>query len=495
MLKPSLVVSMLFVSARAFAQPNADQPPVPPTPPTDPTPPTPPAESPPPVIVPVAPMPPEHHDEDKKKEDKKKEDKPVLHSKFDATLYGFVEVDSIFDSTQGLNDLAGNAAIARPNTYTGDHGQTMFGARNSRIGIKLAAPVEDDIKASAQLEMDFLGNQAAGISEQSFWQNAPFRFRHMNVKLETPVVDVLIGQTWQLFGWQSMFHPNTVAIQGVPGQVYSRSPQIRLSKTFKSDDLQVDVAVAASRPPQRASATPDGQAGVKLTYNGRKAYHTAGSTGTALDGLAIGASVVGRRFAVDEFSAAPHSQVVRKGYGLSLDALIPIIGATKDHHENALTLTGSFTTGAGIADLYQSLSGGVGNPALANPDMTTPAPAYTPNVDNGLVLFYPDATAAGGFSLHPIQWTAELVGLQYYLPPSGKVWVSANYAHMHSDNAHLYGGAAKVWDTENWADGCLFVDLTSAVRLGGEFAWTSQKFVDGVKATDYRGQFSAFFIF
>ena len=117
----------------------------------------------------------------------KKDDKPPVHSKWDATLYGFAELDVINDSTQGFGELAGGSAIARPNTYAGDHGQTTYTTRNSRIGFKLAAPEANGIKASAQLEMDFLGNQPPGISDASLYQNPTFRIRHMNVKLETPV--------------------------------------------------------------------------------------------------------------------------------------------------------------------------------------------------------------------------------------------------------------------------------------------------------------------
>ncbi len=505
----SLLAWALLVSARASAQ-APDQPaPAPPDqpspPPSEPpAPPPPPHPAPPPappvtsavtstVTEPPAPAPKQEN----------KHELPV-HNKFDFMLYGFVEFDSIYDSTQGLGDLAGNSTIARPNTYTGDHGQTMFGARNSRIGIKAKGPDVGVVKTSAQLEMDFLGNQPgtplasnALVSEQGFWQNPGFRVRHMNVKLETPAVDILIGQYWQLFGWQTMAHPNTVQIQGIAGQIYSRSPQIRLSKKLKSGDLGLELAIAASRPPQRASATPDGQVGVKLTFDGVKALHTAGSTGTSVDGLAIGVSGVGRRFAVDEFSATPFSQRVRDGWGFAVDTLIPIIPATKDHHENALTLTSEYVNSAGIADLYQSLAGGVGNPALPNPSMASPAPTYAPNVDPNLVLWFPTTDASGNttYSLHPIQWTSYNVGLQYYLPPHGNVWVSANYAHMESSNAHLYGAPGKVWDHEDWADGNLFVDVTPAVRFGAEFSWTDQKFVDGVDAKDYRGQFSAFFLF
>jgi len=320
------------------------------------------------------------------------------------------------------------------------------------------------------------------------------RIRHMNVKLETPVVDMLIGQYWQLFGWQTLAHINTVQIQGVPGQVYSRSPQIRLSKKLDAGSVSIELAVAASRPPQRASATPDGQAGLKIGINALKAWHTAGSTGSALDSAAIGVSVVGRRFAVDDFSATPGKQVVKNGYGLSIDGLIPIVPASKDHHENAMTLSGSYVTGAGIADLYQSLSGGVSNPALPNPGMATPAPTYTPNIDPSMVMWYAD-TVNGTFSLHAVQWTSYIVGLQYYLPPAGHAWLSANYSHMSSNNAQYFGAANKVWNKEDWADGNLMFDLTAAVRMGAEFAWTSQTFVDATKAKDYRVQYSAFFVF
>ena len=495
------IASLLALGTPALAQtpdqpppppPDQTQPPTPPAPP--PTPPTPPPTT---TVVVVPPA------EPPKEAPKKDEGLPV-HNKYDVSLYGFVEFDAIHDTTQGLGDLAGNSTIARPNTYTGDHGQTMFGARNSRIGIKVGAPKYNDVKATAQLEMDFLGNQAgtplsstALVSEQAFWQNPTFRFRHMNVKLETKALDILIGQYWQLFGWQTMSHPNTVQIQGVAGQVYSRSPQIRLSKKIKAgDSASVEVAIAASRPPQRASSAPDGQAGIKLNIDALKAWHTAGSTGSSLDSAAIGVSVVGRRFAVDDFSASPGKQVTTNGYGLSVDALLPIVPAkSKEHHGGALTFTGSFVTGAGIADLYQSLNGGVGNPALPNPGMATPAPTYAPNIDGGMVQWFADAAAASGYSLHPIQWTSELAGLQYYLPPSGKVWLSANYAHMSSGNAADYGAANKIWNSEDWADGNLMFDITPAVRMGAEFSWTAQKFVDATTATDYRGQFSAFFLF
>src|SRR5262249_41663838 len=166
-----------------------------------------------------------------------------------------------------------------------------------------------------------------------------------------------------------------------------------------------------------------------------------------------------------------------------------IIPAEKDHRDNALTLTGSFVTGRGIADLYTGLTGGVSFPALPNPSMASPAPTYTPDVDNGLVVF--DAMG----NLHTIQWTSAIVGLQYYLPPTGTVWVSANVSHMESDNAAANGKAAAVFKESNWADGNLFWDVNDAVRLGLEYAWFNQTYADGSDTSNHRVQLSAFYIF
>jgi hypothetical protein len=486
LLVPFLSIAAL-APAVAHAQPAPDAQPAPAAPGGEPAPaPTDaPATSAPAPIVPAPPVeatPPEA-----------KPTAPAVTSKWDATLYGFVELDAIYDSTQGLNDSAGNAAIARPGSYTGEHGQTTYGARNSRIGFKIAAPTYNSIKATGQLEMDFLGNQPPGISEAAFFQNPTFRYRHLNVKLETPVVDILLGQYWQLFGWQTLAHPNTVEIQGIPGEVYSRAPQIRISKKIKAGDITVEAAVAASRPPQRASATPDGQAGIKLTYEKLTGLRTAGGSGTSIDAASIGVSVVGRKFGANPFLAAtPADQLTsvdRNGYGISIDALLPVIPATKAHKDNALTLTGSYVNGAGIADLYTGLSGGVSNPALPSPGGGAPAPTYTANVDNGLVLFKADGT------LHPIQWTSYIVGAQYYLPVDGKVWVSGNYSHMSSDNAHAFGDPKKVFDKSDWVDGNLFFDITPAARIGLQLSWAQQAYVDGTDAKNYRAQFSGWLIF
>ncbi|HLK38337.1 MAG TPA: hypothetical protein VKU41_16355, partial [Polyangiaceae bacterium] len=276
----------------------------------------------------------------------------VVIGKWATTLYGFVEADTILDSTRGLNDLAGNAAIARPigsagGGIAGNNDQFTMGARNSRFGVRLKAPEVHGVRTSAMLEMDFLGNQpsqqagaptpsvsqgvnSTGVGEGSFWTSPTFRIRHMNLKIETPVVDVLMGQYWQLFGWQSAYQPNTVEIQGVPGEIYSRTPQIRISKTVKASPITFEAAIAASRPVQRDSGYPDGQAGLRLAVDSWTGVQTVGSAGTQISPLSVAVTGLLRNVSVNEFKA---KQVNTNDLGLgaiAVDGFVPVIPGTKE---------------------------------------------------------------------------------------------------------------------------------------------------------------------
>jgi hypothetical protein len=418
-----------------------------------------------------------------------------IKGKWNPVLYGFVEFDSIHDSTQSFNDLQGNGVIAKPTTYAGQHARTTFGIRNSRLGFKLTAPESNGIKTTGILEMDFLGNQPSNppaTSEGAFFASPTFRVRHFAMKLETPYVDVLMGQYWQLFGWQSYFHPNTVELQGVLGQVYSRSPQVRVSHMFKSAPINLELAVAASRPPQRDSATPDGQAGIRLLINDWKGVHTMGGTGTAADAAAIGVSGVLRRFVVPQYAAAPADSHKTFGWGISTDLLLPIIPASMEDRANALSLTGSWVVGRGISDLFTGLTDGniASWPLPAAANGTTPT--YAADIDNGLLEVAQDGT------FHPIHWQVFMAGLQYYLPPTGHVWISANYSNMKSNNILEYvnpSARGALFDKAQRYDGNLFWDVNVATRLGVAYAHVKQTFGDNTYQTNRRFMLTGWLLF
>jgi hypothetical protein len=426
----------------------------------------------------------------------------VVMGKWATTLYGFVEADNIYDSTRSYNDLSGNAQVARASSEAGQNGRFTMGARNSRIGFRIKAPeISGSIRTTAMLEMDFLGTQLpVGNSGQgyqgtegAFFTNPTFRIRHMNFKIETPVVDVLAGQYWQLFGWQPSFMPNTVDIQGVPGELYSRTPQIRISKTIKAEPVIIELAVGAFRPFQRDSSTPDGEAGLRLGLDSWMGMQTIGATGSQLSPLSVAVTGLYRHVAVDNFDPAPsYTNSLTMG-AFAIDGFIPVIPASKTRKGNTLSLTAEFAHGSGFSDMYTGLTGGVAFPNLPLPPGSAPGTAATPfaaDIDNGVVTY--DANGV----LHAIDWQSYMLGAQYYLPGlDGKVWLSGQYMHMFSDNIAQYGTASKLTSVYDWFDVNLFVDPVPAVRVGIEYANFNTQYVDGQHAINHRGQLSGFYIF
>jgi hypothetical protein len=446
----------------------------------------------------------------------------LVVGRWSTTLYGFAEADFIHDSTQSFNDLAGNAQVQRPGghpppppaaqtTYAGDNGRTTFSVRNSRFGLRIRAPETSGIRVSGMLEMDLLGTQLPigtgnpyNGSENSFFTSPTLRVRHAMMRVETPVIDVLAGQYWHLFGWQSVYHPNTVEIQGVPGQLYSRTPQLRLSKTLHWDVGTLEIAAAAMRPPARDSEVPELEGGLRFALAKWTGVTTNGATGTSVMPASIAVTGDARHITLPEFSPLPKQSVSKDMSAIAVDAFVPVLPASDEKEGNALSLNAEAATGYGIADLYTGLTGGMGFPTVPNTTGLNPAPTYPQDIDNGIVVY--DLQG----NLHAIQWTSLLVGLQYYLPGvGGRLWISANYSRMQSANTlnyarltaltnpqqSYYVSAAQVRSSEDWFDVNLFAQPVPALRVGLEYARFYDSYVDGVLAINDRVQLSGFLLF
>jgi hypothetical protein len=434
----------------------------------------------------------------------------LMLGRWSTTMYGFVEADNIWDSTESFNDSAGNASVVSGAKYGGGNGRFTMGVRNSRLGFRLRAPEYHRVRASAMIEADFLGNQAQigyvsanawQITEGAYFTNPSFRIRHMNLKLETPIVDIMFGQYWQLFGWQSVYHPNSVQIQGLPGQLYARTPQIRVSKTIKTEPVTLEIAAAMMRAPQRDSWLPEGQGGVRLAINKWTGVSTAGATGTGIQPLSVAVTADVRQFNIPPYSGKATDPTLGKtGWGVAADAFVPLIPGRKGHKNNALSVQGEFAWGYGIADMYTGLSAGALGTLNAPVPPTTKggtATAFNPDVDPSLLVF--DAAQVPRL----INTESFLVGLQYYLPINdGRVWVSSNYSRLMSNDAiFLKQTNPTARKYEDFADANLFWDATPAVRLGFEYAWfhdVSAPDYSGTKdtfAVNHRYQLSAFYIF
>ncbi|HEY4105990.1 MAG TPA: hypothetical protein VGM44_18945 [Polyangiaceae bacterium] len=419
----------------------------------------------------------------------------TLHSNgWSASIYGFAELDIMDDSSQSFIEGSLNNTLARPNTVAGDNPRVQFTARNSRLGFKIGAPEWNGIKASAVVELDFFGDEAATVRQDAGYTNGPIRMRHYYAKVETPVVDVLAGQYHDLFAWGGAgFYPNSVAFLPLMGEIYHRNPQLRISKTFASSAANFEIAVAAVRPVQRDAAAPDGQGGLRLAINGWRGASAPGASRPVSAPAAIGISGLVRRFSVTDFSPTPANPQTATGWGAAVNAFIPIIPAPANDLGNALSFTGEFTTGAGISDLYPGLSGGVGFPQLPNPNNLQAVPTYTPNIDPGIVTF--DASNR----VQPIHWSALVFNAHYHLPIADgkKLWVSGTYSILKSNNAlelTPLAGRAFVWDRGQYFDANLWWGVTPAAQVGLSFQRMQQTFGDGTASHNNRGE-GAFYLF
>ena len=433
------------------------------------------------------------------------------------TIYGFAEADFMLDSTRSFNDSLNNGVVAHIQTQAGEKARLQATIRNSRLGFKVETPALYGIRSSVLLEFDLFGNQpsinsgggSGATTEAAYFNNAALRVRHAYFKMEDDFVDVLVGQTYYLLGWQNYFFGATCGFLGLPNELFNRTVQLRLSHNFATDPISVDIAAGAFRPVQRDSAVPDGQAGLRLTINHWKGITTPGSGGTDARAASIGVSGMARSFRVDPHAPLPAKPIPLFGWAIAANVLLPIIPA-KDGTDrgNALTLTGEFVTGTGDADQYTGMTAGATMPnvyplppgifvnylAAATPQDSAAAPLigtpYTPNVDPGLVAF--DRSEG----IHTINWQTFIVGIQYYLPPTGRVFVSGNYSQGKSNNIATYYhpiapnqpwiNALGVFQSSRYLDGNIFFDLTPAVRMGLSYQRVDQLLAEGTNVHNNR---------
>lgn len=413
----------------------------------------------------------------------------LVVSKLKVTLFGFAQADFTYNSTESCQEFCSNALIQKSGTYRGDHARMVFSPRDTRFGVRFAANEEHGIRASGLIETDFFGPTAT--SEQGTWANPVLRIRHAYLKLETPYVDVLLGQTGNLFGWASNYLITGAQEPGLPGQMYQRTSQLKISKTIKtSAGVTVEVAVAAERPPQMDSGLPEGVAGLRLQFEKLTGYHTLYLSGSLTQPASIAVTGDLRGFKISELSSQPKTSHARVGGGVSVDAFLPIIPATKANRDNALSISGELVYGKGISDMYTAL-GGAGVVAPPAPPLMAGGPntVYVPNYDAGLAAY--DATG----HLELVQWTSYMVGAEFYpAGVGGKLGLFANYGHMQSNNTKKFSTAA-AREREDFIGAGFFVDPTKQTRIGLDYGYYGDHYVDGTDATNHSVMLSAWLFF
>jgi hypothetical protein len=410
-------------------------------------------------------------------------------------FFGWLELDALYDTTQSFTESVLDNTIARPHTIAGDNPRFQGTAKDSRIGYKVVAPPFEGMRASAFMEADFFGIiPTTATQDQSYTYDA-IRLRQYYARLETPVVDLLVGQTFDLYGWGGQgFFPSTPAFLGVMGEVFHRNVQLRVSKVIETAPVNLEISVAGVRPATRDSAFPDVQAGLKLTINGWQGALAQGPRTAKPSPMALAVSAVGRRLAVTDFQAITADPQIVHGWGVAADAFIPIIPVHGKDMSNGLSVTGEYSRGTGVTDLYLTLTGGALFPSLPNPKNLLPAPAYTPNIDPGIVTFDTNGLA------QTLNWQGFMVNAHYHLPlRQGKMLsISGTYSQIKSDNILALTpqmGQAFVWSKGQYIDGTAWWSITPAFQMALSYQTMAQTFGDGVIARNNRVQAGWWFFF
>ncbi len=107
--------------------------------------------------------------------------------------------------------------------------------------------------------------------------------------------------------------------------------------------------------------------------------------------------------------------------------------------------------------------------------------------------------------LHTINWQTFIVGVQYYLPPNGRIFITGNYSQGKSNNiASLYHpdsprqpwiNSAGVFESSWYADGNVFFDVTPSIRMGLSYQHVTQSLADGTSVHNERFETTFLYFF
>jgi hypothetical protein len=435
-------------------------------------------------------------------------------------LGGFAELDFIGDNTHSFPEIIGNKPVLHSNTLAGANSQFVTSPRNSRITFDVRAPERDGIKSRYFAAIDFLGNQPSvgqsGVSEFSSLTSPVARIFQMYFLVETPVVDVKIGQDWSRFGFMSQYSRGSVSVAATPANMFNRWIQASLSKRLQlTDTLSLTPVFSVERPPQADASLPSFVAGAQIAYRGLQApYMGASSSDVTLKPLSLQVTGVGRRLEAN--SGGPtnasggqpnlNSQTYATGWGVSSSVFIPVLPSRDGEMGNTAHVVMEGVTGAGIADFFNGLSWGVCSPVCGATTGTGFGGAAfgQTNIDAGLAAV---SSQTGKFEA--IRTTSMMVHGTYFLPNNGKTWVGGGYGTIYSSNANQMtctGGLAScggtvdrtlqnIYTRDSTYYAQLWHDFTPEIRAGLETIWVRTTYADGSNAENRRIQLSFFWRF
>ncbi len=183
---------------------------------------------------------------------KPKTDK-IYYKGVSITLNGFSELASIYRSHDETADISSSfSKLPFHNDKASRTGELLLTARQSRYSALIQGDIDKNIQASFYGEFDFQGGAQTANSNQSNSYNPRIRNLYGAMDWNDIGWHVLAGQNWSLLTMNSKgitprneVTPPQIDAQYIPGFVWARQPQIRVTKDFNKE---LWVAVSLENP-------------------------------------------------------------------------------------------------------------------------------------------------------------------------------------------------------------------------------------------------------
>ena len=410
------------------------------------------------------------------------------------TLGGFAEADSIYRSRDTANDLATSwNSIPFANTRTGHESQLAFTGRQSRITGLVEGNPTPDVRLSYYGELDFQGAAQSANLNQSNSFNPRIREMYGTVDMDNSGWHFLAGQNWSLATMNSKgitprneVQPMVIDSAYVPGYVYLRQPQFRITKDFLNKSLWFAVSVEEPQtiytgtvPASVVDSISDGSGYYGGTSNAATAVAAGGSAVTVAPAVNCTTTAALKTTCVTTAAPVSVPTTATQSFSHLPDVIakvayeLPIYGRT--FHLEAFGLGRAFTARVGTNE-ENVYTGGVGG-GLLGPIVPGLLDVHASFLTGKGVGRYetsqlPDVTFNSAGVIKPIQETDFMVGA--VLHPTKMLDIYSYAGAAHENRTSYAGGYGYGYNNATSLAGCFTeggscsasTKLTEQVALG-----------------------------
>ena len=455
-------------------------------------------------------------------------DKKLQFGALTITPGGFVAAESVFRSRTEQADI-GSQYQGIPFGPQAGTNEFRFSARQLRIAALVEAPITPTILASGYGEFDFLGSGVTSNENES--NSFVPRIRHLYGTLDFADYGfhVLAGQNWSLATLNSKgitprneITPPSIDSQYVPGFVWKRQPQIRITKDF-GQKLWVSLSAEESQDTYTGCTTGvNATTNVPTTVNGTttnltnavtcnllgannlNGINVAGAPSNAtnfslnhvpdvigkvayeakladrdihLEGFGLYRDLydrVAQTNTVTGFATATNHDVT--GYGLGGGVIIPILPKRLDFQASGMT--GKGIGSYGTAQFSDATFGPSGAPSPIRETMLLGGLTFhaTPAIDlyafGGEEVVQPDyfGTSAAG---------ATFAGYGYGLPNSNNTGCFNTIIAVATSSTSCGGSTKRVWQLTGGMWDKIYKGAFGEVRVGVQYSYTQRELFEG----------------